>query len=176
MESLLSKPIDVRASLDAVWIQGVEIRSPRLLEEYEPMLGRPSRSIEASSTTAPVGHRNNQIHFYDECGLYLLEHHFTRLILGIHIVFDPARSVQSPECAFTGTLEVGGIILNADSTFRDLLRNDAIAYTTHFKDGVYAEGPNVTIDMSTRDRRSTKNRQRKNTIATVALQFHGGYR
>src|SRR5271155_3822560 len=66
-------------SLDGLRLNDRLFNSPVKSAEYAAVLGVTSRVVEPSPT-APYGHRNNQIHLFDEFGLYLIEHHETRLI------------------------------------------------------------------------------------------------
>ncbi len=52
---------------------------------FHELLGHPDR-LEEAGQPAPFGHRNNQIHFYDDLGMYLNEHHYTILIQGVTFV------------------------------------------------------------------------------------------
>ena len=53
-----------------------------------------------------MGHRNNQIHVYDEIGVEFREHHYTRRIMEGTIGFWPEEYVPEfrPRSAFAGEL------------------------------------------------------------------------
>ena len=82
-------------SLEGLVLNGRLFRSPACLAEYTEVLGVPGR-VEEPEPPAPYGHRNNQIHLFDDCGLYLIEHHATRLIDAIVFVLWLAESSFKP--------------------------------------------------------------------------------
>jgi hypothetical protein len=79
--------------------------APTVLEMYT-VLGKPSR-IDAGETPAPVGHRNNQIHVFDELGVTFNEHHYTRLVQEIACWFN----TKDPEYRFTPKNDFGGQLI-----------------------------------------------------------------
>jgi hypothetical protein len=82
------------------------------LERYQDVLGLPSRTIDAGPP-APYGHQNNQVHVFDSEGIYLTEHHASRLIESVNFILDPADSPFPIERAFDGHLEVDGRTIRA---------------------------------------------------------------
>ena len=54
-------------SLDGLGIDDVSFPRARKLAAYTHLLGSPSRT-ESPGAPAPAGHRNNQIHFFDNSG------------------------------------------------------------------------------------------------------------
>jgi hypothetical protein len=89
------------------------------LSHYQTVLGLTSRTIEAGGT-APVGHRNNRIHLFDDAGVYLTEHHASRLVESVNFVFELSESLFPLKEAFSGRLTVFGLLINADCTEGDL--------------------------------------------------------
>jgi hypothetical protein len=87
-------------------LNGVAIDREIDLATYQQALGPPSSTISAGGP-APVGHRNNQIHLYDDRGIYLTEHHATRLIGSINFVFECRDAAFSVSHAYDGELLVG---------------------------------------------------------------------
>jgi len=61
-------------SPDGLLLNGRLFNSPVPPAEYRVALGVADR-VEEPSPPAPYGHRNDQIHLFDEFGLYLIEHH-----------------------------------------------------------------------------------------------------
>jgi len=66
-------------SLEGLLLNGRLFKSPVSPDEYAAVLKSPVRIVEPSPP-APYRHRNNQIHLFDDLGLYLIEHHATRLM------------------------------------------------------------------------------------------------
>jgi hypothetical protein len=95
-------------SLDGLLLNGRLFRSAVQPAEYAVALGVPGR-VEETLTPAPYGHRNNQIHLFDEVGLYLIEHHASRLINAIVFVLLLEESPFKPAREFAGRLTVGGV-------------------------------------------------------------------
>jgi len=95
-------------SLEGLLLNGRLFRSPVQPSEYAAVLGIPGR-VEDPSTPAPYGHRNNQIHLFDEFGLYLVEHHASRLVDEVVFVLWLEESPFKPAREFTGRLTVGGV-------------------------------------------------------------------
>jgi hypothetical protein len=95
-------------SLNGLRLNGRLFSSPVEPPEYVAVLGVPGRVTEPS-TPAPFGHRNNQIHLFDEFGLYLIEHHATRLVDAVVFVLWLEKSPFKPANKFCGLLTVGGV-------------------------------------------------------------------
>jgi hypothetical protein len=77
------------------------------LEQYREALGVPHRTI-AAGPPAPTGHRSNQVHIFDSQGIYLTEHHASRLIESVNFVFDPSESPFPIAMPFMGSLTIDG--------------------------------------------------------------------
>lgn len=90
-----------------------------VLDHYRTVLGPPSRTIEAGGP-APVGHRNNQVHLFDDAGIYLTEHHASRLVESVNFVLDVSESLFPLEEAFSGSLTVFGLPMYAGMKEEDL--------------------------------------------------------
>jgi hypothetical protein len=80
--------LDASVSFDGLWLAGKRFAVPATLDQYVEVLGTPSKTIEAGPP-APWGHRNHQIHIFDDLGLYLNEHHVTALIGEVAFVLEP---------------------------------------------------------------------------------------
>jgi hypothetical protein len=96
------------ASLDGLLLNGRLFESPVQPSDYAAVLGTPARVVEPSPP-APYGHRNNQIHLFDELGLYLIEHHARRLVDAVVFVLWLEESAFKPVCEFSGELTIGGV-------------------------------------------------------------------
>jgi hypothetical protein len=101
-------------------LNGVEITGQRPVGDFHSILGKPSR-ILAAGPPAPPGHRNNQIHFYDDDGLYLNEHHYTYAIRAINFVLWREEAIHKPTAELAGGLTVGGVPVGAPLAERQLL-------------------------------------------------------
>jgi hypothetical protein len=101
-------------------LNGVEVAGQRPVGDFHAALGKPSR-IVAAGPPAPLGHRNNQIHFYDEYGLYLVEHHYTYTISEICFVVWRDEAVHKPTGELSCDARVGGVLVHPGLTERELL-------------------------------------------------------
>jgi hypothetical protein len=106
------------ASLDGLLLNGRLFQSPVEPTAYAAVLESPARVVEPSPP-APYGHRNNQIHLFDELGLYLIEHHATRLVDAVVFVLWLEESAFKPGCEYLGELTVGGVRFFAGMTPRE---------------------------------------------------------
>jgi len=100
--------VTAHASLDGLLLNGRLFQTPVLPTEYAAVLASPVRVVEPSPP-APYGHRNNQIHLFDELGLYLIEHHATRLVDAAVFVLWLDESAFKPACEYSGELEIGDV-------------------------------------------------------------------
>ncbi len=105
-------------SLDGLLLNGRLFRSPVPPSEYAAVLESLPRVVEPSPP-APFGHRNNQIHLFDESGLYLIEHHATRLVDAVVFVLWREEAAFKPACEFSGVLTIGGVRFFSGMTPRD---------------------------------------------------------
>jgi hypothetical protein len=76
--------------------------------ESAKVLGVSGR-IEEPAIPAPYGHRNNQIHVFDDLGFYLIENHATRQVDAVVFVLWLEESPFKPACEFSGHLTIGGV-------------------------------------------------------------------
>lgn len=140
------------------------------LREYEGALGTPSRTIEPGRP-APAGHRNNQVHIFDDSGIYLTEHHASGLIESVNFILDPSESPFPVQRAFTGTLSVFGQPMRENMTERDLTPD----LFTRYLPGQYSlrtDGCAVTV--SSIGRRSPSGRRSKiRYIVRVSVSLKG---
>ncbi len=101
----------------SVTVNGTSLTKGGPVAEFHSLLGEPNR-IEGKP--APVGHRSNQIHFYDELGLLLNEHHYTYQIGAITLILNVAEAICPTTNAFHGELVIGGVNVRAGDVERDL--------------------------------------------------------
>ena len=111
--------IDAVVSAVGLSINGSVFNRKLPLERYQEVLGPPSRTIDAGPP-APAGHRNNQVHIFGSEGIYLTEHHTSRLIESVNFVFDSAECLFPIEKAFNGSLKVDGQQVGMNSQEGDL--------------------------------------------------------
>lgn len=95
-------------SLDGLVLNGRLFQAPVEPSEYIRILRNPVRVVEPSPA-APYGHRNNQIHLFDELGLYLIGHHATCLVGAVVFVLWSEEATFKPGRAFSGELTIGGV-------------------------------------------------------------------
>lgn len=112
--------IRVRLDEDGVWIDAALVRLDTPLTSLTPILGLPTRTLDAGSQPAPYGHRNNQVHIFDDRGIYLTEHHASRMIGSLNFVFLRDKAIFRPDNAFHGTVEMPRLSL-AETTTEHLL-------------------------------------------------------
>ncbi len=154
---MTAKGIEAVAAEDGLTINGHVFDKKLPLERYQDVLGPPSRTIDAGPP-APVGHRNNQVHVFDSEGIYLTEHHASRLIESVNFVFDPADSPFPIAAAFGGHLEVDGQLIRAGMPERDL---DSARLTRDLPGEYSVEFENCWIGISTQGRRDSHGKRRK---------------
>jgi hypothetical protein len=152
-----AKGVEAVAAADGLMINGQVFDKKLPLERYEDVLGPPTRTIDAGPP-APVGHRNNRVHVFDSEGIYLTEHHASRLIESVNFVFDPAESPFPIERAFGGSLKVDGHLIRAGMPERDL----DLARLTRDLPGEYSvKHENCWIGISAQGRRDSHGKRRK---------------
>jgi hypothetical protein len=165
---MVANILDAFAASDGLVVNGVAFDAELPLERYEVAFGRPSRTI-AASPPAPYGHRNNQVHLYDDDGIYLTEHHASRLIQSVNFIFNPGDSPFPIEAAFRGKLSVGGRQYRPDMTEADLdlkllSRDLAGNYSVRFK--------GCWVGVSLKGRRNARGkRQRPRYLVCVSVCF-----
>jgi hypothetical protein len=152
-----AKQVEAVAAADRFTINGQVFDRKLPLERYQDVLGPPTRTIDAGPA-APVGHGNNQVHVFDSEGIYLTEHHASRLIESVNFVFDPADSPFPIERAFGGRLEVDGQLIRAGMPERDL---DPARVTRALPGEYSVKHKNRWIGISAQGRRDSHGKRRK---------------
>jgi hypothetical protein len=152
-----AKRIDAIVTTDGLTINGLRFDSKLPLERYQDALGLPTRTIDAGPP-APYGHRNNQVHVFDSEGIYLTEHHSSRLIESVNFIFDPTDSPFPIERAFDGRLEFNGQSICSGMTDADF----EPAQMTRDLPGEYSvKLGNCWIGISTLGRRDARGKRSK---------------
>ena len=106
--------LTVAVEVDTFAIDGRSFDRPVQPVEFFPVLGRPTRSGDFYTKPAPWGHRNNQLHVFDDLGIVLNEHHATRCIQEVRFVFNTEEAIHPTTCPFAGSLLLGGLSLYSD--------------------------------------------------------------
>lgn len=149
--------VDAVAGATGLTINGQVFDGQLPLGRYQDILGLPSRTVDAGPP-APVGHRNNQVHVFDSEGIYLTEHHASRLIESVNFVFDPADSPFPIEGAFSGNLEIDGQSIRAGMPEGDI----ESAHLTRDLPGEYSmKLKHCWIGISAQGRRDSRGKRRK---------------
>ena len=76
---------NIRVDSAGALINGELVNAAKPVDFFHQLMGLPSRVL-AAGAPAPAGHRNNQIHCYDDLGITLNEHHYTYQIHSILIL------------------------------------------------------------------------------------------
>lgn len=166
---MTAKRVDAVAAADGLRINGQVFDGKLPLERYQDILGLPSRIIDAGPP-APYGHRNNQVHVFDSEGIYLTEHHASRLIESVNFIFDPAESPFPIEGAFRGNLEVDGRMIRAG-----MLEGEVeSAHLTRDLPGEYSlKLKNCWIGVSAQGRRDSQGKRRRpRYVVRVSVCFY----
>ncbi len=119
-------PVLADISFDGLVLNGHLFRTPMEPSEYVVAVGAAARVVEPM-TPAPYGYRNNQIHLFDDLGLYLIEDHATRLVDAVAFVLWLEESAFAPAREFSGILTVGGVRFLPGTGPRDY-RDGGIAF------------------------------------------------
>jgi hypothetical protein len=154
---MYAKDIEAVAGADGLTINGQVFDKKLPLERYEQILGLPSRTIDAGPP-APVGHRNNHVHVFDSEGIYMTEHHASRLIESVNFVFDPADSPFPIGGTFHGNLEVDGQRIRSGMLERDL---DPAQMTRDLPGEYSVKHKHCWIGISAQGRRDSHGKRRK---------------
>lgn len=166
---------DVRIRETGTTINGVQLNAAEPVAWYHALLGRPSR-IVAAGAPAPCGHRNSYVHYYDELGITLLEHHFTYQIEGVTIVLDTDDAIFPTIRTYSGVLELGATKIIAGD-FEDVLQNSKIQFTSTLRGIWFAHlsstpvnGQGIQIAISSMGQKLTSGRRsRKRRIQTLSI-------
>jgi hypothetical protein len=92
-----------------ICVGALQIDSAPTVPEMCSVLGRPSR-VDSGQQEAPYGHRNNQIHIYDDLGVTFNEHHYTQRVQDICCWFQ----TDDPPFRFTPKGQFEGLLIFED--------------------------------------------------------------
>lgn len=156
-------------TLDKVQVDGTSASKGELLEHYSQVLGKPNRWIMPGDPP-PYGHRNNVIHFYDELGFFLREHHATYLIEGIDIVLDTTDSIFPTKSAYSGELHVCGVSVYAGMPFAEFTELCSLKFSPHLGHAWYLDGEKISIQFEVKHT-GAKGKQKQELISELAVGF-----
>jgi hypothetical protein len=163
-----AKGIDAIVSTDGLRVNGHVFDTKLPIDCYRKVFGIPSRTI-APGAPAPVDHRNNHVHIFDLLGIYLTEHHATRLIESVNFIFSPLESPFPIENPFIGNLRVGPQRFRVDMREKDL---DSTLFSHDLAGEKSVRFNNYWVGISAKGRRGT-NGKRKNPryVVRVSVGF-----
>ena len=127
---------DLRISATGATLNAIPLAKSTPVATFHAWLGPPTRIVSAGGP-APVGHRNNHIHYYDHLGLTLNEHHFTHQIEELTLTLNVQEASLPAERCFSGTLWLGGVRLSAGDP-ESLLRTCDIPLQSQWAGDWYA--------------------------------------
>lgn len=149
-------------------LNGRSFRDAAPLGRFHDVLGCPDR-IEAVGQSAPVGHRNNQIHFYDELGLYLNEHHYTYSITAVTFVLWREEAAFRLRNEINGQLRLGGIEMNPGITELDL-QDTKIPFVSELRGTWHFESDELWIGFDSKGEKGpTGRRSKRRRIVSVSV-------
>ncbi len=156
-------------SLESLTLNGQVLCSKLPPAKYYDLLGSTVRLIEPQPP-APWGHRNNQIHMFDNQGLYLIEHHATRLVDSVVIVLWLEEAPFQPASEFCGPLTVGGV-----HVFPGMAEDEFVGGTITFVESLRGEWNAkgaVYVALSTKGKKQpTKRRTKRRYFVYVSICF-----
>lgn len=155
--TMTTQRIQAVASEDGLTINGHVFNKKLPLECYRGALGLPSHTIDAGPP-APAGYRNNQVHVFDSAGIYLTEHHASRLIESVNFVFDPADSPFPIAEAFPADLTIDGRPIHTGMSEDDL---DRKLFARDLSGEFSVKFENCWVGLSAKERRNSNGKQEK---------------
>lgn len=169
----------IELSLAGLSIDGVTFDRGLPLESYSLVIGPPSRTI-SPGPPAPCGHRNNQIHFYDEIGIYLNEHHATFLIKEVNVLLAPEHTRFPTKEPFLGDVVVCNLVIRRgmnENEFLQLSAKSSVQFRHHLGHSWYIENSLYAIDIDTFAALSPSGRKsRRRYLSSAAFGFRGAHK
>lgn len=149
-------------------MNSVLIKSKVELYHFRPILGCPSRTIEAGGP-APAGYRSNLVHLFDDIGVYLTEHHATCLIESINFVFETSESIFAIAQPFAGSVTVCGVPIVKGMEEAEL----PLTLCQRYLAGRYEiAGGQCTVSIRTEHMRTARRRRsRKRYVTSVSVSL-----
>lgn len=160
-----------KVTLDSVVLNGLEVTHGVPLSVYEHTIGAPTRCV-MPGPPPPYGHRNNVIHFYDDLGLLLREHHASHLIEGISILLDISRPMFPTTAPYTGELEVCGVKVHAGMEFSEFAHQTDVPFRPHLGHAWYVDAERLSIQFEVY---KVKRRSKSELISHLAVGFAGAH-
>jgi hypothetical protein len=138
--------VDVRH--DGIIISGHPIPEAVTPPWLHGLLGIPDRVVDPAPP-APVGHRNNQVHVYDDLGLYFHEHHWTCLAMDLVFVFWPEEEgyAFSPRRAFSGHLKLQDYLVPVGPSESQFIRECPIPFEEYLSGHWRTGGERFAVGM-----------------------------
>ena len=162
--------LNIIVSNDRICIDDAVFVAPCGAERFQAVLGTPSR-VDAGKP-APVGFRNNQVWFFDDLGVFLLEHHKSAEINCIGIVLDAESAYRKPRSPFTGNLSIFGTELRRNMTAEDFQQNCNVQFRWHLGHSLVVDFETLAIDIDTHAIKKRGSRQFwKRLINAVAIEL-----
>lgn len=160
---------ELRPSFD-----GTVIASAPSVQQLHALFGPPSL-VSSGPTLAPVGHRNNQRHIYNNLGICFVEHHHTRRLMGCSIVFRAdsrwavADGVSAP---FSGALEIAGQPLSIHTDLQSFFRACPITFSPTMLGWLQAEHDGFSIILTMEGAKlPSGHRSRKLQMVNIELSW-----
>ena len=110
-----------------VRLNGIQLHRSEPPSVFYEFLGAPNKV--GSTTPAPFGHRNNQFHYYDDLGITLNEHHYTRQVSEINFVFDVVESDHPTSIPYTGDFQLNQLQVS-EGTLESELPQSGLHFTS----------------------------------------------
>lgn len=165
----------ISCTVSSVSFNGVTLHCGTPLDQYRFVLGEPSRTDDLGPP-APFGHRNNQVHFYDDLGVFLAEHHLTRLIEGVGIVLDADHAYRQPRANFGGELVVCGVRVEQGMRPEAFLEQCAVPFRWHLGHSMVFDAAKLSIDIDTYAEKTRSGRNsRRRQISVVSIGFKNAH-
>ena len=163
--------VEVEIRLEGIVISGHPIPAAVQPSWLHEMLGIPDRIVDPAPP-APVDHRNNQIHVYDDLGLYFLEHHWTRLAQDL--VFWPAEECYAftPRRAFSGHLKLRDYLVPAGASETQFIRECPIPFEEYLSGHWRAESGRCSVGMVSKGAKLRSGRRSKRRrVVTIDVSW-----
>jgi hypothetical protein len=142
-------------------INGTPVETAPTTQELHAIVGTPARVVDPCA--APVGHRNNQIHVYDELGVYFIEHHYTRRIQGGTVVFwiDEQGYRFTPSTNFNGKLILASYSVPAMPPLLAFLKACPIPFSPFVGGSLFAKNGEYAIHIESQGMKLRSGRRSK---------------
>jgi hypothetical protein len=160
--------------LNGVVLNGVRMGRGEPLQSYERILGPPSR-LEMPGAPPPYGHRNNVLHFYDDIGLLLREHHSSYLIQSIDYFFESGKQLFPTRSDYSGELRVLGIEVRRGMDFSEFASHCPTPFKPHLGHAWFFDGDRISIQFEVY-RPKGKGAAQRELISALCVGFRGAHR